>query len=361
MPVVPPVRVAAPLLVTTDPDLLDDLLRLAAAAGVEPEVAPDVGAARRAWSTAPLVLVGADAVGGVRRRGLARREHVVLVTSSVRDESGVWEDAVAIGAREVLGLPGDESALVERLADAAESAGRPARLIGVLGGRGGAGASTLAAALAVTAARAGSPSLLIDADPLGGGLDLLLGGEDLPGLRWPALAGTRGRIGAKALRDALPVVDGLAVLSFDRSAGGPVPAAAVEAVLAAARRGGGVVIVDLPRHLDEAAMTALAVVDRTLLVVPADVRAAAAAAQVAAAAASVAADLAVVVREPASAGLSPSTVAAHLALPLAGQLRTDSGVSAAAERGEPPARSGRGSLAQLCRRLLDEGRRSRAA
>ena len=40
MPVPPDDR---PLLVTADPDLLDDLLRLAAAAGVETQVAHDVG------------------------------------------------------------------------------------------------------------------------------------------------------------------------------------------------------------------------------------------------------------------------------------------------------------------------------
>src|SRR3712207_8052527 len=44
-----------PLIVTADASLLDDLLRLAAAAGVEPEVAADAGAARRSWSTATAV------------------------------------------------------------------------------------------------------------------------------------------------------------------------------------------------------------------------------------------------------------------------------------------------------------------
>src|SRR2546421_294935 len=81
----------------------------------------------------------------------------------------------------------DEPWLVDRIADAAEGIGEPALTIGVVGGRGGAGASTLACALAVTAARSGHRTMLIDGDPLGGGLDVLLGGERAGGLRWPDL------------------------------------------------------------------------------------------------------------------------------------------------------------------------------
>ncbi|MDO9455610.1 MAG: hypothetical protein Q7T52_05945, partial [Nocardioides sp.] len=48
----------APLLVTADPALRDELLRLAAAAGVAPDVAADPGSALRSWARAPVVLVG---------------------------------------------------------------------------------------------------------------------------------------------------------------------------------------------------------------------------------------------------------------------------------------------------------------
>lgn len=58
-----------PLIVTTDAELLDELVRLAAAAGVEPEVAPDAVAARRRWTAAPMVLVGTDAGGRQSRPG----------------------------------------------------------------------------------------------------------------------------------------------------------------------------------------------------------------------------------------------------------------------------------------------------
>ncbi len=66
-------RQGGPLIVTEDAELLDDLLRLCAAAGATPEVHHGVPERRGGWETAPLVLVGDDAVrrvrGAARRRG----------------------------------------------------------------------------------------------------------------------------------------------------------------------------------------------------------------------------------------------------------------------------------------------------
>src|SRR5438128_6881 len=53
-----------PLVVSTDDALLDELLRVLAAAGAEPELATGGPALRRAHREAPLVLVGADALAG---------------------------------------------------------------------------------------------------------------------------------------------------------------------------------------------------------------------------------------------------------------------------------------------------------
>ncbi|MEY3734416.1 MAG: hypothetical protein RL347_1775, partial [Actinomycetota bacterium] len=47
-----------PLLITSDPLLLDDVIRLATAAGVEVSVREDPTAS--AWSAAPLVFIGDD-------------------------------------------------------------------------------------------------------------------------------------------------------------------------------------------------------------------------------------------------------------------------------------------------------------
>jgi secretion/DNA translocation related CpaE-like protein len=349
-----------PLLLTAHPGLLDDLLRLCAAAGVEAQTVSDPGAARSAWLRAPLVVVGADVAERTARRGLGRREGVVLVGLD-QESPHVWEQAVAVGAAEVAILPAQEAWLAERLADAAEGSPGAALVVATLGGRGGAGATTLAAALAVTGQRAGQRTTLVDGDPLGGGIDLVLGGEDTGGPRWPDLAGTRGRVGAGVLHEVLPRVGGLTVLSWDRGERRSVPREAMAAVLSAAGRGGDLVVVDLPRHLDPAAEEALGRCDVALLVVPAEVRATAAAARVAASAALVAGDLRVVVRGPAPAGLAATVVADALGLPLAGSLRPEPGLAEALERGEPPARRGRGPLAEFCRGFLAVGGSRRAA
>lgn len=70
-------RLAGPLIVTEDVELLDDLLRLCAAAGAEPEVHHRVPERRGGWESAPLVLVGDDAAS--RCRSATRRRDVLLV------------------------------------------------------------------------------------------------------------------------------------------------------------------------------------------------------------------------------------------------------------------------------------------
>jgi hypothetical protein len=64
MPPVPPVHLGPrlPLVLTSERDLLGELLRLAAAGGTEAEVAADPASARSRRIAAPLVLVGTDRI-----------------------------------------------------------------------------------------------------------------------------------------------------------------------------------------------------------------------------------------------------------------------------------------------------------
>ncbi|MFJ3836507.1 septum site-determining protein Ssd [Streptomyces sp. NPDC090054] len=356
-----------PLIITEDPLLLDDLLRLCAAAGAEPHVHHAVpersgaGADRggggvedggrdpagpiggTGWESAPLVLVGDDAARRVR--GAPRRDGVFLVGREL-DDPQVWQRAVEIGAEEVLRLPDAEGLLVDRIADVVEGAGRPALAVGVIGGSGGAGASTLACALALRAARAGERTILIDGDPLGGGVDVLLGGESAEGLRWPDFAASRGRVGAGALEESLPELHALRVLSWDRGDRVVVPPAAMRSVVAAARRRGGVVVVDLPRRIDEAVAEVLAQLDLVLMVVPGELRSVAAAGRVAAGVRMVARDVRVVVRGRCAHGLDAEAVARLLGVPLAGEVPVEVGLPGRVAEGEPP--GSRGTLARFC-------------
>jgi secretion/DNA translocation related CpaE-like protein len=340
-----------PLLVTNDPDLLDDLLRLAAAADVEVDVAVDPIAARARWAAAPLILVGTDLVTSAAMTGNPSRLGVLLVCRAALDE-GLAAQATAAGAEAVLQLPDADDHIVERLASCAADPAADACVVGILGGCGGAGASVLAAAMATTAARRHEPALLIDVDPLGGGLDLLLGIEETPGSRWSELTGVSGRLAPAALREALPITHGLAVLSHGRRAGPVPPDEALCAVVDAGRRGGGVVVLDLPRYLPSGAAAA-AMADEVVLVVPADVRAASSAVQVAAGLSESARSLGVVVRRPGGATLSAEAVADVVALPLLGETRAEPGLAALLCGGQPMRIRRRGPLSTLSNQLLD--------
>jgi secretion/DNA translocation related CpaE-like protein len=210
----------------------------------------------------------------------------------------------------------------------------------------------LSVALALTGARAALRTLLVDADPLGGGLDLLLGWQDTGGPRWPELSRAERNADRPELVRELPSRGELALLSWERRDPVGPGTDAVAAAMDAGRRGRDLVVVDLPRRLDDAAVLALEVADRALLVVPAELRATAAAARVAATAGPHCADLSVVVRGPRPGRLRARDVAEALGLPLAGVLRPEPGLPAALERGEAPGAGRRGPLAVLCERLI---------
>ena len=342
-----------PLLVTNDPLVLDDLLRLAATAGVEVDVAPDATAARSCWTGAALVVIGPDQLAPCAASRLARRSGVVALGRDL-DDAAIWRRAVDVGAERVVFLPDAEPWLVQALADAVEDIDHAGIVLATLGGRGGAGATTLSVALAQAGARRALRTLLVDGDPLGGGVDLVLGAEGLSGLRWPDLTGTRGRLPVAAVSTALPQVAGISVLSWDRADAAPLPVAAVEAVLDAGRRAHDLVVVDLARTLDEVAREVLAAATCALLVVPAEVRATAAAARVAGRAGMLCRDLRLVVRGPAPGDVSATEVQQALGLPLAGALRPEPHLDVHLEEGRPPGRKARWPLGTLCDGVLRE-------
>jgi secretion/DNA translocation related CpaE-like protein len=341
------------LIATADSLLLDDLLRLAAAADAQTEVARDAEAAGTAWLGPPLVLVGQDLANDIASREPSRRPGVVVVAAD-GDDASVYRAAVGLGAQHVAVLPDAESWLVDMFAAATEPPGPPAVQVCVAGGRGGAGASVMATMLSLAAARRGVRTLLVDADPFGGGLDLVLGQEAADGMRWPELTGRRGRLSSAALYESLPKVGELSVLSWDRGPTEPIPAPAMRSVLDAVGRGFTFVVVDLPRYLDPAAIEALQRCTAALLVVPAEVRAAVAAHRIATGVCRHAPDVRIVVARPAPGGLTPETIAHAIGLPLAGVLDRDRRLAAALEHGDLPGFRARGRVAGLCDRLVED-------
>jgi secretion/DNA translocation related CpaE-like protein len=319
------------LAMLTEPDLRGELDRVAAAVGVRVVHAGGrnpVG--RKTWSAASAVVLDQAAAERYGQTALPRRAHVNVLTST---EAGVatWAAAVAVGAERVLRMPQQEHELVGELAEAAESARDDSRrgdAVAIIGGCGGAGASLFAVALAQTA----TGTLLVDLDPWGGGIDLLVGGETTPGLRWPDLVLQGGRLNWSAMREALPRQRGISVLSGTRR-GYELEPGAVEAIIDAGRRGGVTVVCDLPRRLTEATHVALDNVDLVVLVSRCDVRACAATATIAPVLASINPNLGLVVRGPAPGGLRAAEVADIAGVPLLASMRAEPRLSERLEHG----------------------------
>lgn len=344
------------LVVCAEARLLELVSRVCAGAQLSPRVVTDEAQVRALWLTAVAVLVGADLAGVVASWRLDARGEVLLVTDDPGIEevgTAVWRAAVELHVDEIVWLPAAEGRLSSRLADAADGA-QSATTIGVIAGSGGAGASTLAGALALRAARTGASALLVDADPAGGGLELTVGSERRDGLRWGDLAAAgddlRGRVRGTALRSGLPTVDGLAVLSWRRDDIRPLPPGTTRAIIGPARRGCDVVVVDLPRILGSAAVEAVDCCHVLLLVVTPGVRSVAAAQTVLGALDPWRARVRLVVRRQRGALLAPDLLAATLALPLAAVVPTRRSVPRALDEGLGPL-GGRG-IGRACDAIL---------
>jgi secretion/DNA translocation related CpaE-like protein len=345
----------------SEPDLLDGVLRLAAAAGCEMVRVLDPLQARRGWAEAPVVVLDADAALRCGQAGLPRRDNV-LVAVRAEPPPQVWRHAVAIGAAHVVSLPDGETWLVRVLAEAAEAlttGRRRGAAVAVIGGCGGAGASVFAAALAVTAVRRGERALLVDCDPLGGGLDLVLGAEQVAGLRWPAIDVGGGHVPAAAWHAALPRPRSPAAQAASWRCSrataprmGP-PAAAVAAVLDAGRRAGR------DRRVRRAPLLHgglghRARRRRSHAVGRARRRpASAAAARVAAQLADYGGPLRLVVRGPSPGGIAADEIARALDVPLLVAMRPEPGLAGAVEAGRAPGRP-RGPLASAAGTVLAE-------
>lgn len=188
------------------------------------------------------------------------RSPLLVITDDPDIPAEVWHGALAAGARAVLPLPSGSDELLSRLAELARPQAS-SLLLGVVGGCGGAGASSFAARLAA-AARPHGPVTLIDADPLGGGSDLLVEAPPQEGIRWQDAA-TLGPDDGEALRAGLPMVDEVRMLVAGEEPGPEVPA--LPPVLSALSPLGGTVVVDLSPAMAPAAAEHL---HQLLVVVP---------------------------------------------------------------------------------------------
>ena len=210
---------------------------------------------------------------------------------------------------------------------------------------GGAGASITAAASSLVLSRE-KPICLVDADALAGGIDLVLGMETEPGLRWQDFSAADGRLDGAALYEALPSCPrspALKVLTWTRSR---TPETAYNHASAATKfdsadrpgrtdrphdvrhiastiscliHAGITVIVDCPNQV-EYVTTLGALADDTVIILPASVRAIAAGGHLASVCAQAGFTPSLAVRHQQHRDISVEEIEYALDLPIAGEI-----------------------------------------
>lgn len=333
------------VLLTGAAHVRDQVLAAAAAAAVEIRVCSDP--AELGPAPPPALLVGADRAAVLARSPVVRRTPVYLV-GAAGDQQRLCEWSAALAAT-VIVLPDGLRWLTAILAGGRE--GRAAgRVLAVAGGSGGVGGSTLAVGIAWAAAEQGHRVALVDLDAGGGGLDLMLGLEQQPGRRWPALLDADGFLGD--LHEQLPRLESLAVLSHARGAvGEEVGAAAVTAVLRSLRRTHDLVVVDAGARPAAAEPAALRGCDGALLVCSPDLRGVAAAAQ-RMRGIDAQAPLALVVSRVRPGSHTGDAIGRSLGLPVVATFPADKRVASGADAGEPPGRAAGRSWRRACAAVL---------
>ena len=191
-------------------------------------------------------------------------------------------------------------------------------------------------------------TLLVDADPIGAGIDRVLGLESTDGIRWDSMLQTTGRLSSRSLREALPHLGRLSVLTWPTDRPVSLQAFAMREVLSAGQRGFDTVVVDLPRHRDAVIDETISRCDHVVLVSTLTVPGVSSAARVAHRLPEVTPARHLVTRG-SRAGVSPESVSRLLRIPLLASMGDQRGLDEAIDLGAGPSRSRRGTLARAAR------------
>lgn len=242
---------------TNDQDLMDQIRRLVAVSAQEVQCVSSISQAQGGWGSASLVLVGSDLVADVRSAALPKRDQLVVVAHSGATDT-IWREAMSVGAQGVVQLPDDEDWVADQLAAIAAEQSRRGMIVAALGGSGGVGASSFVAALGVAAITLGKSPVVVDLDPVGCGIDVVLGSDQAePGVRWSELYRVSGRVPSKSLVSGLPSVNEIPVLSWGDQEPQLPTKEVVGVVLDSLKGSFDVVLVDLPRSSRETASVVL--------------------------------------------------------------------------------------------------------
>ncbi len=224
------------LLVTRDPSLIDAVSATALALGTAVVVAGDRDEIKLLWAAAGVRLVGSDMAGRVAGLAPVRDGTWVVGQADVSLLSASAELRVP-----VLALPGASAQLAEALTRR-QTAEPHAHVVVLVGGSGGVGTSSLAVGLSLITAKRGKRVAVLELAECGGGLDLLLGMETSPGVRWNDVANASGELGG--LDTELVKGDGVSLLSLNRDTPAHPSRVALDAVLRSLARSQDLVLVD---------------------------------------------------------------------------------------------------------------------
>lgn len=307
------------LLCARDPAVIEAVEVTAAALEVPLRVVGDSAEARTAWTAATVRLISTEVAA--RWPSVAPRDAYLVG----RSPEELTRCSAELGLP-VLPLPDSTGRLAEVMSTVVHADAPQGRVVAIMNGSGGLGVSTLAVTLSLAAAAGAMSSACVELAPSGGGIDLLVGAETAPGLRWGELAGARGELGDVAGR--LPRVGAAGFLGHSREAGGRVPDGAISSVLGSLTRSAALVVLDAGHEAPPVEC------DHLLLMVGADVRSVAAARMFAEAASLTPSGL--VVRNGPGRTLPAEVVARSLGAPCVGRIGQHRALPRLGELGLPP-------------------------
>lgn len=336
------------LFICAEPALIDHVLALTSASQLTVEVAVAPERITGEWLRSVVVVVGRDQLASVVSAHLPQRPHVVVLGDP---DSVDWELAFTLGADAVITAPGEPGWLAERVRRAGQES-PSGRVVGVVGCRGGAGASVFAAALALAGVRRGLTPYLLDLDPLGCGLGVILGVDDVRGLTWDQVSAGVGRIPALSLQTTVAVVEGVGLLGWEEGGANELCAGVAGAVVDTSRLCTPVTVIDLGRAVSQSQQEAIARCDRVLMIVPADVRSVRSARRMTLRHGLSMCEL--VVRGPNPGGLVAQDIGQAVGLPVVAAVGADRHLDRRLEQGEPPGARARSPLGRAGDGLLDE-------
>ncbi|GAA1150932.1 hypothetical protein [Nesterenkonia lutea] len=309
------------LLITTDLQLRDDVALIAATAGAALDVRSSWrGIDAQDWT---VLMCGQDSPPTHHRR--TRRTLLLGRTDGdPAQEQQLWRLAAGQSGLQPVPLPAAETWLAQELGEAVLDRS-PGRVVAVLGALGGAGASTVSYLAAAELAVRGASVVLLDADPAPGAGIAALGtgpgngvGNGVDGaaaVGWEELGALDGEISAAQLGAALPVTEGIHLVTG--APGRDVRRRMLEPVACSARRAFDWVIVDAARE-PETVQTLRHHLDQLLVVAPCSARGAKAARQVKHLCAEL--PLGLVANGLSQIGWSPPEVSDAAEVPLAGDI-----------------------------------------